>query len=395
MRVNKSTEHSRHPQKMLTSIKTPSVIIIMKYIFEYGLYLSILIATIYVTSKLLGITPAKHKYASLDGLRGICAAMVAVFHLYWRAGGESDIYWSLEYITLSNVKRAIYLTGELSVGVFFMLSAFLFFKKALADSFDVKSFAISRFMRIYPPVVVLLFIIYIATFIMNPDNHTPVSQWFISSLPFIFNPPGANINGVSLQIATSGVFWTLVWELRLYLAIPFLYLIMKNIKYKEAFVIFLMGCVLLFKYFINNEQHLSYIMYFLAGFLVATIKSNKRPSDIICALLLFAAIYFTRHAYNTTTPLYMFIVFYTIKCGCDYFGLLTSLPVTMLGTCSFSLYLVHGITQTVSKHYLYSAGNYVWQICAIIAAGIIAPVMYKYVESRSIIHNRPQLQIAK
>ncbi|WP_213060822.1 hypothetical protein, partial [Escherichia coli] len=28
MRVNKSTEHSRHPQKMLTSIKTPSVIII-------------------------------------------------------------------------------------------------------------------------------------------------------------------------------------------------------------------------------------------------------------------------------------------------------------------------------------------------------------------------------
>ena len=67
----------------------------------------------------------------------------------------------------------------------------------------------------------------------------------------------------------------------------------------------------------------------------------------------------------------------------------------MLGTSSFTLYLVQGITQTVSKQYLYSAGNYVWQICAIIAAGIIAPVMYKYVESRSIIHKRPQLQIAK
>ena len=118
----------------------------MKYIFEYGLYLSILIATIYVTSKLLGITPAKHKYASLDGLRGICAAMVAVFHLYWRAGGESDIYWSLEYITLSNVKRAIYLTGELSVGVFFMLSAFLFFKKFIPQSVPGRSWVLRLFL---------------------------------------------------------------------------------------------------------------------------------------------------------------------------------------------------------------------------------------------------------
>lgn len=161
----------------------------MKYILEYGFYLSILIVTVFITSKSLGIKPQKHKYAALDGLRGICAAMVAVFHLYWRAGGESDFYWSLDYITISNVKRAIYLTGELSVGVFFMLSAFLFFRKALAESFNVKDFAISRFMRIYPPVIATLFIIYITTFIMNVGGHTPVWEWFISSLPFIFKAP--------------------------------------------------------------------------------------------------------------------------------------------------------------------------------------------------------------
>lgn len=367
----------------------------MKYIIEYGFYLSILIATVFVISRLLGIKPQKHKYAALDGLRGICAAMVAVFHLYWRAGGESDIYWSLDYITLNDVKRAIHLTGELSVGVFFMLSAFLFFRKALASSFDVKKFAISRFMRIYPPVIATLLIIYTATLFMNVGSHTPVWRWFISSLPFIFNAPGANINGMSLQIATSGVFWTLVWELRLYFAIPVIYLIMKKIKYKEAFVILLMMLVLVYKYLIGDEQYLSYIMFFLAGFLVATIKTDKRPSDLICVVLLFLAIYFTRHAYNTTTPLYMLVVFYTIKCGCDYFGLLTSLPITMLGTCSFSLYLIHGITQTISKHYLYNAADYVWQTCAMITAGIVAPVMYKYVESRSTVHKRQHMQVAK
>lgn len=356
----------------------------MKYLLEYGLYLGLLIATVWLTSKILGITPAKHKYAALDGLRGICAALVAVFHLYWRAGGESDVYWSLDYITISHIKKSIYLTGELSVGIFFMLSAFLFFKKALASDFNVKDFAISRFMRIYPPVVAILFIVYFATLLMHPDEHTPVWEWFLPSLPFLFNPPGANINGFSLQIATSGVFWTLVWELRLYFAIPLLYLIMKKIKYKEVFIISLMLMVLCYKYLVASEQYLSFIMYFLSGFLAATIKYDKKPSDVICLVLLFAALFFTKHAYNTTTPLYMFIVFFTIKCGCDYFGLLTSLPIKMLGTCSFSLYLVHGITQTVSKHYLYNSGSYVWQICAVTFTGILAPLLYRFVESQSI-----------
>lgn len=364
---------------------------IMQYILEYGLYLSTLTMTVFVTSKILNITPEKHKYYSLDGLRGICAAMVAVFHLYWRDGGESDSYWSLDYITVSNVKRAIFLSGELSVGVFFMLSAFLFFRKALADSFDVKKFFLSRLLRIYPPVVTLLIIIYMVTFIINPGTHTPLWDWFIPSLPFIFEIPSAMINGFSLQIATSGVFWTLVWELRLYLIIPILYLIMKKIEYKKSFIIFLMSCVLLYKYEINDGQYLSYIMYFLAGFLTASIRSDKCPSDLICLVLLISAIYFTRHAYNTTTPLYIFIVFYTIKSGCAYFGLLTSLPFTLLGTCSFSLYLVHGITQTVSKHYLYNSGNYVWQISAMIAAGVIAPLMYKYVESRGIMRHKKMM----
>ena len=169
---------------------------------------------------------------------------------------------------------------------------------------------------------------------------------------------------------------------------------MKKIKYKEAFIVALMLIVLSYKYLVGSEQCLSYIMYFLAGFLVAAIRFSKRPTDLICVILLCVALYFTKHAYNTTTPIYMLVVFYTIKCGCDYFGLLTSLSITLLGTCSFSLYLIHGITQTISKHYLYAAGNYLWQVCSLIAAGIIAPIMYKYVESRSSNKKTQQIQIA-
>lgn len=354
----------------------------MNYLFEYTIYLGILIATVFFTSRLLGISPASHRYASLDGLRGICAAMVAVFHLYWRDGGGADTYWSLNYISQDVIKRAIGLTGELSVGVFFMLSGFLFFRKALADSFDLKGFIVSRAMRIYPPVIATLLLIFVITYIMNPGAVSSPSEWLMPSIPFIFHPPWSLINGVSLSIATSGVFWTLVWELRLYLAIPLLFLIMKKIKYKTVFIVFLIILLQLYKHYVSQEQFLSFIMYFLAGFFVATLNTDKRPSDFICLLLLIAAIFFTRHAYNTTTPLYVMVVFYTIKSGCSYFGFLTSTPVAMLGACSFSLYLVHGICQTFSKHYLYNSGNYVWEVCAVIAAGIVSPVMYKFVESK-------------
>lgn len=355
----------------------------MIIIYEYLLYFSILICTVMVMSYILGIRPGTHKYSALDGLRGVCAALVAIFHLYWRAGGVQNNYWSLDYIINSEAKKFIYLTGELSVGIFFMLSGFLFFRKALAESFDFKGFAVSRFMRIYPPIVVTLVLIYLSTFIMYPESASYSFDWFKSSLPFIFEPPTALINGLSLQIATSGVFWTLVWELRLYFAIPLLYLLMKKVKYKSFFIIFLMCCILTYKSFISKEQYLSFLMYFLVGFLIATIKTEKRVPDLLAILILALVLFFTKHAYNTTTPLYMFFIFYTIKCGCDYFGLLTSKPFMLLGTCSYSIYLIHGITQTVAKNHLYSSGSYLWQIIAIIATGILSPVMYKFVENIS------------
>ncbi|MEB4676102.1 acyltransferase [Enterobacteriaceae bacterium G50] len=356
----------------------------MEFILEYLCYFFILVTIIYYTSRKIGISQHHYKYQELDGLRGICAAFVCIFHLYWRAGGAADNYWSINYINSSIVKHAIYLTGELPVGLFFMLSGFLFFKKALDDKFNLKEFIVSRFLRIYPPVIITLLLIYILTIPLSDSPQLSNWSWFLSSLPFIFTPPGSTINGTSLQIATSGVFWTLVWELRLYFAIPFMYLIMKRIKHKAIFIIIMMVIVLFYSKLIIKKQELSYIMYFLCGFLLATIKYSRKPSDMVCIILLLLAVYFTKHAYNTTTPLYMMVVFYIIKNGFNLFGLLTCLPIRYLGTCSFSLYLIHGICQTVSKHFLYDGNEYIWKVISLITAGVLAPLMYKLVESRSI-----------
>ncbi|SUI03853.1 Acyltransferase family [Salmonella enterica subsp. indica] len=133
-------------------------------------------------------------------------------------------------------------------------------------------------------------------------------------------------------------------------------------------------------YFVSKDIELSYTMYFLAGFMVATINKEVKLHDSLSSIVLFVAVMLIGNAYNVITPLLMMIVFYTLKCGCTYFGILTCKPIKLLGACSFSIYLIHGIPQAVSKHYFYDDGYMIWKLISIIAIGVIAPVMYKYIE---------------
>ncbi|WP_367273017.1 acyltransferase family protein [Candidatus Symbiopectobacterium sp.] len=163
---------------------------------------------------------------------------MAIFHTYWRAGNEPDTYWSIDYLDSHTLKSAMLLIGEIPVGVFFILSGFLFFKKALKyQNFSTKDFFISRILRIYPPVLASLLIIYLATFVMSGGDVITPFMWFINALPFISEYQGILVNGFPINITNSGVFWTLVWEFRLYITIPFLYLLMKHLTHKKTAVI--------------------------------------------------------------------------------------------------------------------------------------------------------------
>lgn len=373
-------------------------IIRMLEFFEIIIALLILILTTTFTCHLLGVKDTNYKYASLEGLRGLAAALVAIFHLYWRAGGSSDRYWSIDYLASSELRRAILLIGELPVGAFFMLSGFLFFRKALTENyFNIKDFFISRILRIYPAVIASLAIIYCATAVMNSGIFTTPLSWVITALPFIREYQGSLVNTFPINITNSGVLWTLVWEIRLYLCIPFLYILMRFTPYKKMVVIIAMiGVIILDKTRMIESSIAGYLMYFLAGFLVAATKDIEiKRNNIICILLLIIAIIFTRKAYSSTTALYILPVFWLLKNRADFFGLLVSKPFRMLGTCSFSIYLIHGITQAVSKHYLFSYHHYLWAIASLILTGVCAPVLYLYVEQRFMYRSKHRLMLLK
>lgn len=77
---------------------------------------------------------ADGRYATLDGLRGIAALLVAVYHLQQRLG-----------LTAIN--------GHLSVDLFFALSGFVLarvYSERFAQGLTAKQFTLSRFARFYP-----------------------------------------------------------------------------------------------------------------------------------------------------------------------------------------------------------------------------------------------------
>ncbi|MGF6435682.1 acyltransferase family protein [Kosakonia sp. 1610] len=359
----------------------------MHLIIEYLSYFTVLVGTVYAVSWVLNIEPQKQGYKTLEGLRGVCAASVAIFHIYYRAGGADDNYWSVDYLPESII-RAFNLTGVLPVALFFMLSGFLFFRKALAPHFNTRAFIVGRVARIYPPIIAITAIAYVASLIVNGSDAVSTPLWFIRSLPTLFKMPFPTINGAYPGNSGLGVTWTLVWELRLYVAIPFIALLMRYITHKRALVVIIcmVGVWLAKHLFIGAHSNLGLIMYFLCGFLIAAIDDKRRPADWICMMLfvVLISLLIRRNPFSVSSPLYVAVIFFFIRNGFSFYGLLTCRAVQLLGTCSYSLYLCHCITQFVAKHYLYSTGNNVWQLGSIVATGVLAPLMYKFVERLTI-----------
>lgn len=357
----------------------------MQVLVEIILSFILLALTVSITCRFLGIQETDHKYKTLDGLRGLAAALVTIFHLYWRAGGASDRFWSIDYLDSSTIKRAIILVGELPVSIFFMLSGFLFFNKILSsDKFNTKDFFISRALRIYPPVLASMVVIYAVTAFINNGQQLTSPLWFLNALPFISEYKGSMVNGFPINITNSGVFWTLIWENRLYLSIPIIAFIVNRSTHKKSIIAIAMITVIaLDKTHVVEKAKAGYVMFFLVGFLVASLnRVDFKNKNALAVLLLILSLFFTKYAYSTTTALYLMPIFYLIKNGSSFFGFLTSRPLKLLGTCSFSMYLFHGVTQVISKHYLFNQGGYLWEVCSLVAVGVLAPVMYKLVESK-------------
>lgn len=150
----------------------------------------------------IGVNPVK--YQTIEGLRGYLAYFVLLHHFsvwfFYLQSGTWEIPLSHFFTHL----------GESGVGLFFMISAFLFTLKALNDKpIDWKVFFLRRFLRLFPVYFFsVLCIIFIAFAVAGFKLQTSPLNLLSSILKWVGFTylSGANINNLdNTAIVEAGV----------------------------------------------------------------------------------------------------------------------------------------------------------------------------------------------
>ena len=290
----------------------------------------------------------------LDGLRGILAISVFIQHAAWLQHSIMGIPWGVSI-------PPIYIqAGEASVSLFFMITGFLFWRKAILEKgrIDWISLYINRFFRIAPVFYLSASIVLFVVFYKNNFELRETARiLFYEIAPLLlagFYKIGHSINGYHFPgEINANVTWTLRYEWEFYLLIlPISAFFARRVGWHLLFAG--TGFSLLVMVTIKSPQSHSAIalLEFFGGMLCASIQQefsfevgdglNNFFASVILTGLLIALMFFTT-AYATVPFLILWCVFLLITLGCSFFGLLASSPARRLGELSYSIYLLHGI----------------------------------------------------
>lgn len=302
------------------------------------------------------------RFDTLDGLRGLAAILVAIHHSFFFYWYTKNGEWSINYIGGGHIQILVDYLGKGSVSIFFMITSFLFWGKILCrvDTINWREFYIKRFLRIAPLyiVIVLFSIFYVMLTVKTPFDIYPYIRASFYWLTFdFFGTP--NINGFPLSKSiVAGVFWTLSYEWMFYFLLP-VFSVFAVSKKSSMFIVCMMLAIFVFIYGFNIEIRLwpqIHVLCFIIGaacahiykFYHGFIKNLKSPVfSVIAVAALGVCIYLFDAPYSHVPTILIGIAFMIISSGNSVFGFLKIKSMKMLGTISFSVYLLHGITYTV------------------------------------------------
>jgi peptidoglycan/LPS O-acetylase OafA/YrhL len=327
---------------------------------------------------------ATNRQDAIDGLRGFLALAVLFTHVMttheyyvtgqW-GGGSSASFFGV--------------AGQAGVSLFFMITGFLFWSRALRGPIDTRALYRSRIRRLTPMYLVsaglaLLVIAALSGFRLHTDP-VELARELRPWLSFGFLQTG-DVNGVKDAHIVNAVYWTLAFEWSFYLALPFLALFARG----RSFVL-LAALVLYF------GLRMPITLNFLAGALTAMAMQNRwltgRLSSPWLSVVPLAALGgvlgMMDTAYSLRAVVLLFVFFVFVADGNSLFGLLRTRAAKMLGLVSYSYYLLHGMVVFVAYRLVDTwvsvadlDGVQHWTVAAIAAlfTVVLSSVTYRRVE---------------
>lgn len=348
-----------------------------------------IISFFYKTPKKIG------NYETIDGLRGYLAFLVFIHHaMIWYFYIQTN-HWVLPS---SNIYTNF---GQMSVALFFMITAFLFSSKLIREKkIDWLHLFTSRFLRLTPLYFLAIFLLFIiiaiqSNFTLNVsliELILSIVSWL--SFTFLGSP---NINGIDHTFTIlAGVTWSLPYEWFFYLSLPLLGMAL-SIKANKYIVIFItIGSFILFFWKPEFYKLISFLGGIVTAFASKSIKfcniAKSKFSSL--AILIFTPMAFTffSTAYNLSSLTLLTIIFSLIACGNNLWGVFTSKISYLLGEIAYSIYLLHGLLiyitiKVIISNQLLSITpiNYWLVITSITPVLLVCCIItFKYIEKPSI-----------
>lgn len=345
---------------------------------------------------------ANQKYQAIEGLRSLLALSVFMTHSVITYYYYQDGVWR-------PAPSSIYtLLGDISVNIFFMITGFLFWGKAIQSEGRIgyKTLLPSRIRRIAPAYMVAASMILIAVFWESGFTiREPVWILLEKMAKFLFGlglVPVVNhpINGISAATTLgAGVFWTLAYEWRFYLALPLLALLLR----KEVPRIVLYGAsFLVFAYVVvYSFDRMPLPLLFLCGMFCAVLNNLPSTREFLtnsryvyfAGLLSVPAVFLIPGSSESYVSIFLQALFFIslvhMQQGTIIYKWLQTRPAKILGACSYSTYVLHGVLLHIgiSVANIYSPIKtetplFFWVTIALVAVVVVvvSVLSYRFVE---------------
>lgn len=308
-----------------------------------------------------GKTVTSQRLTALDGLRGVAILLVMSFHYFYHL--ESSYYKSTLYPygeTFSNV--IVFKYGYMGVELFFIISGFVI-AMTLESSKSLLDFAIRRFVRIWPALIVSAVITF---FLLNwsdaPFTHVRRQTW-PNFLPSLTLTPPALWSGWFPKIDyVTGVYWSLVVEIRFYMIALILYWLFARQNFARNLVIF---TVLIYVVRAVLRRWLpgyngvydgffvpDYMPWFAAGSVFYELYKERLTKGMALILLAVTYVLIARISLNyavigreplisSSFALLFLILFWFLSTKPASMSIFEVPPLVWIGQCSYSIYLYH------------------------------------------------------
>ena len=302
----------------------------------------------------------KPQRIDIDGLKGIAILAVVFYHLF-------DLLKSAHF-----TESTLFDGGFLGVDIFFVISGFLItssvFYKLSTDDFSLLAFYKRRFLRIVPPLLfVCIFTLIVGYFLLFPMVYRELNIEVANALLFIGNFRFANSGGYFALDSSDKLLlhtWYLAVTIQFYVLFPLIVLLLKKVfslkrlplAVTVVFILLTVTSVIVSRngkgYLLTQcrifELFFGSVLFFYKDIVYKRVFSLNTYLPLlgeVLGIVIIIASIFTVELQNgiwtVTTSLPTMLGTALIILSHNKNSVLRPPPLTLLGRCSYSLYLWH------------------------------------------------------